>query len=87
MKLSKSKTELYFCLRLTENEHFLVKSSILEQCSELKLKLKYYRTLKEGHVPLYREIKVVGDNINEFVLFLKKEQYLQFTVPNPHRSH
>ena len=52
--------ELYFCLRLTENEHYLAMWDIQDKCKELGLEFKYYRQLKDGHVPLYREVKVVG---------------------------
>lgn len=60
--------EIYFCLCLTENEHDIIKDSIQLYCEENGLELKYYRKLKDGHVPMYREVKVCGDqyNINVF---------------------
>jgi hypothetical protein len=53
--------ELYFCLTLTENEHYIVEDLIQKQCDKEGLKLQYYRKLKDGHVPTYREVKITGD--------------------------
>jgi hypothetical protein len=52
--------ELYFCLHLTENEHHLASWDIQDKCKELGLEFNYYRKLKDGHVPMYREVKVCG---------------------------
>lgn len=56
-----SRQEMYFCLKLTENEHYIVEDMIKTECERLGLKLLYYRQLKEGHWPMYREVKIVGD--------------------------
>lgn len=60
--------ELYFCLRLTENEHHIVSWDIQDKCKELDLEFIYCRELKEGHVPLYREVKVSGTRTQIFKL-------------------
>jgi hypothetical protein len=63
--------ELYFCLHLTENEHYL--AEFKEQCDFLGLEVKYYRKLKDGHVPMFREVKIVGDKlkINLFKKYMR----------------
>lgn len=51
----------YFCMNLTEGEHWCVQSDIekfLETCADAHL--VYYRQLKDGHVPMYREVKIEG---------------------------
>jgi len=78
--------ELYFCLHLTENEHDIVEHNIKEESEKLGLELKYYRRLKDGHVPMYREVKVVGPklSINQFKAWMKTE-YIDLQVErNPH---
>ncbi len=75
--------ELYFCLYLTENEHYIVEDDITDKCREYNCKLIYYRPLKEGHVPCYREVKITGNKpdfnkIKEYIKTLDPE-------PNPHK--
>ena len=41
--------ELYFCLYLTEGEHFFVEGELEELCQNHNLELLYYRQLKDGH--------------------------------------
>lgn len=53
--------ELYFCLRGTENEHGIIEGEILDECRKHGCEMVYYRKLKEGHIPLHRECKVVGN--------------------------
>lgn len=62
--------ELYFCLHLTGDEHDIVNYNLAQKCHELGLELKYYRKLKEGHRPMYREVKVVGEKLK--INLLKK---------------
>ena len=66
-----NKDELYFCLHLTESEHYIVEDQIKNFCVNNDLTLKYYRKFKNGHIPMYREIKVIGKNLGIFKKFLK----------------
>lgn len=50
--------DIYFCLDLTESEHEIISSELSEVCATNGLELVYYRKLKEGHIPMIREIKV-----------------------------
>lgn len=52
--------ELYFCLMLTENEHYIVCDYIKDYCNENGLELRYYRKYKLGHIPMWREVKIIG---------------------------
>ena len=67
------KDEYYFCLYLTENEHFIVNDLIQDFCDKNDLELKYYRKFKLGHIPMYREAKVIGKNLYKFKKFLDDE--------------
>jgi len=51
----------YFRLYLTENEHYIVEGYLKDFCQKNNLEFIYYRTLKNGHVPCVREIKVKGE--------------------------
>jgi hypothetical protein len=79
--------ELYFCLHLTENEHYIASWDFQKKCEELGLTFIYYRKLKEGHVPMYREVKVKGDRllINQFKRFMKDKFYDEQVERNPHK--
>ena len=73
--LTKSlKTDFFFTLCLTENEHYIVEDMIREKCLELGYEVSYYRKFNE---PMYRECKIKcspaeGDKLlftaTEFVL-------------------
>lgn len=73
MKREMKSKELFFTCRLTEDEHCIVKGQIREECERLGLILVYYRKFKTGHVPLYREVKVVGTGlqVNKFKKWMK----------------
>lgn len=77
------KNELYFCLNLTENEHGVIEGMLLDLCSD-KLKMNYYRELKDGHIPMYREVKFVGD-IGIVRKFIKNNKLEDCIKKNPHR--
>lgn len=77
------RNEWYFCLKLTENEHHIVEG-MLRNISPAS-KVVYYRELKEGHIPMIREVKVRG-YINSVQAFMRKEQIFSHIVENPHRA-
>jgi hypothetical protein len=77
--------ELYFCLELTENEHFIIKDELFRWCLKNDLKLVYYRKLKEGHVPMFREVKIRGKNIGQAKKFIKEKGLV--IEKNPHKSN
>jgi hypothetical protein len=76
--------ELYFCLHLTENEHGVVMGELEDLCKNHDLDLLYYRELKEGHIPMYREIKLKG-NIGYVRGYIKKSKLEEHIEHNPHR--
>jgi hypothetical protein len=78
--------EYYFCLRLTENEHGIVEYELREKCDELGLEMIYYRKLKEGHVPMLRETKIVGNRTSLFKLgqHMENERLNNHLEKNPH---
>jgi hypothetical protein len=78
--------ELYFCLYLTENEHDIASHDIQEQCGNLGLEFKYYRKLKDGHVPMYREVKVRGTRtqIAKFKNWMISDSLDKQVKRNPH---
>jgi hypothetical protein len=78
-----NKNEIYFVLFLTESEHSFVESDIKEYCDKNDLQLKYYREFKYGHIPMYREVKIVGRNINKFKKFLKDKMITDSIIPIP----
>jgi hypothetical protein len=79
--------ELYFCLHLTESEHGVIEDRFEKFCVDNKLNLIYYRKLKEGHIPMYREIKIAGDqiNINKFKAYCREEHIFDDVEKNPHK--
>lgn len=79
------KEELYFCLCLTENEHYIVKEELQELCNKFNLQLKYYRELKEGHIPTYREVKIIGKDINKIKKYIKESDVS--VCKNPHKDN
>lgn len=78
-------TEIYFCLRLTESEHWVVSEKIENKCKELGLTLKYYRTLKDGHVPMVREAKIIGANVERIRGWFEAEKLNDNIIANPYR--
>ena len=68
--------EKYFCLELTEEEHCVVENEILKICLRYNGELKYYRKLKEGHFPCYREVKIVAEkeNLNTIVYEITRKE-------------
>ena len=77
--------EFYFCLVLTENEHYIVEDMLKNICLKYDCKLKYYRKLKEGHMPTYREIKIVGKNIGHIKKYMSEQRLI--TERNPHKIY
>lgn len=78
--------ELYFCLYLTESEHWIVENDINKMCGYLNLRLCYYRELKEGHIPMFREIKISGNgtSIKRFKKYMRQEKYDEHIKENPY---
>jgi hypothetical protein len=75
----------YFCLYLTENEHFIVEDQLRDLCIEHEWELVYYRQLKDGHWPCYREVKIKGDN-NRYIKDLINKLYGDHIKPNPYKE-
>lgn len=70
----KMANEFYFQMCLTECEHEIVEDMVRKVCNDNNLELIYYRELKSGHIPTYREIKVRGENLGLFKQWLKDEK-------------
>ena len=80
--------ELYFCLHSTENEHYVIADELKKKCKEFGLQLIYYRELKEGHIPMCREVKIVGAKLWAMENYLRDEKsgpLMNFVMENPHR--
>jgi len=45
---------------LTESEHSFAEDEIRKFCVQHKLRFFYYRQLKHGHQPMWREFKIEG---------------------------
>lgn len=82
--------EFYFCLKLTSDEHYIVQSNIEKECCESGLVLLYYRQLKEGHVAMYREVKVCSVNevrLGKFKKWLHEQMLDKNMEDNPHSTY
>jgi hypothetical protein len=78
--------QLYFCLSLSSNEHWIVAEQIEEFCSKNDITVHYAgRKLKEGHFAGYREYKLSGKDLGPTKGWLKKE-YLHYIKPNPYKK-
>lgn len=64
--------EIFFTPYATENEHYFIQEIVENACKEFGLKMLYYRTFKNGHVPGYRETKVIGESLVNCNKFVKK---------------
>lgn len=65
--------EIYCILQLTENEHYVVEDMLRKKCLELNIHVAYYRNMKNGHIPLLREFKVIGDKLWRFWNWMKED--------------
>jgi hypothetical protein len=67
--------ETYFCMDLTEGEHFVVEDMLRTFCNENGMELVYYREIKTGHIPCIREVKVRHDAGNRglFLRFMDEQ--------------
>lgn len=76
--------EMYFCLYLTENEHYIVQDQLALKCLCEGWKLMYYRELNEGHVPMYREVKIFGHR-SMFERYMNQTGLVDHIRRNPHK--
>ena len=76
--------EFYFTPRLTEAEHEIIEEKVREYCYAKELDMVYYRKFKNGHVPLYRECKVIGPKpaINRFKDYLENVEHVPIENKN-----
>jgi hypothetical protein len=72
--------EYYFRLSLTENEQDCIELFLKQFCFKHNLELKYYRKIKTGHIPMIREIKVVGSNAQRVDLFIRGHELQKYIV-------
>ena len=78
--------ELYFCLYLASNEHWIVAEQVEEYCKKNDVTVHYAgRELKEGHWPGFREYKLSGVDLGVTKGWLKKE-YSVSIKPNPYKK-
>ena len=52
------KDSFYFVTCGTESELSCVANDLLEKCAKEGVELVYFRTLKTGHIPTFREVKL-----------------------------
>ncbi len=76
---------MYWCCRLTSNEHECVEYNLEQFLPTVDCKLEYYRQLKDGHIPMWREGKVVGEkrNLHKVADWLDKNWVIR--ERNPHK--
>lgn len=82
--INKMRNELYFCLELTENEHYIVENELTDLCLKYDLKMPYYRRLKDGDIPCFREIKITGKKIGMIKKWIEKNKMV--IQKNPHKE-
>lgn len=63
--------EVYFCISATTSEHDVLQGLLTTYCNMHELDLMYYRKFKDGHRPMYREVKVQG-KISRLIPWLKE---------------
>lgn len=51
---------MYARSHCTENGHYFLEQKLREYCSKHQISLHYYRKLKIGHLPMWREWKLTG---------------------------
>lgn len=80
MPFSVNEDTVYFILNLTENEHYIVEDMIRDSLQESGYgELVYYRQLKQGHIPMRREVKIKFTNKRVFDMLKDYEKYLEPT--------
>jgi len=79
--------DLYFCIKLTEAEHQIGAEKLKEACDRAGVKLVFWRKLIDGHVPMFREVKVQGTQpqLDEIKKFIRDQQWLPRIERNPWR--
>lgn len=77
--------DLYFCIKLTEAEHTACEAKLKAECERTGAKFLFWRKLVDGHVPLFREVKVQGNSIqlNEIRKFMHDNKWIPRCERNP----
>ena len=82
-------TELFFTPHLTENEHWIFDQEYIDKYCEKHsgTSKKYYRKFKTGHVPMFRECKMVFKTKKDKFDFLQwcKDEYMDCSL-NYHKE-
>ena len=52
--------EMYFRVRATENEHSFHEDDIRKYAEKHDIQVIYYRKIRTGHIPTFREVKLSG---------------------------
>jgi len=58
-----NKGELYSLVQAIENEHCCIEKIVRDFCAIRGMDCVYYRKLKRGHVPTFREFKIRGNEL------------------------
>lgn len=77
------KDEFYFTPTGSESELWIVHDIIEKFCNENEYELVYFREFKNGHEPMYRECKIIG-NKYKIAKFLE-ENYI--SIQNINKKH
>lgn len=77
--------DLYFCIKLNEVDHTNCEKELKEECERLGAKFHFWRKLVDGHVPLFREVKVTGTQhqVQEVNKFLVQKRWHNYLMRNP----
>jgi hypothetical protein len=54
------KSDFYFTTHATESEHSFIADLLVHECHKFRVSLAYYRKFKNGHVPMFREGKIMA---------------------------
>ena len=80
--------QLYFCIKLTENEHYICAAELEQDCKRSGAKIVYWRKLNDGHVQMYREVKVQGNKyqVNTVKKWIKGQKWDKYHIEkNPYK--
>ena len=84
--------EFYTVIDATENEHFCLEHFFLDFCQKNQATLLYYRKMKNGHIPMKREVKIKGSNslVRTLYSFTEQTKLLEFvegSIDSGEQSH
>lgn len=79
--------DIYFCIKANEAEHKYIEDELRQRCAIHLCKVDFYRPLKDGHINLYKEVRITGprEEIEHVRNFLQGGMNIRFER-NPHKK-